>query len=142
MSIFRRTGLRLLLLALHLPAIFAAGARAEILHPLEDVVAAASAEATAAARAQGYTDLEVSARPLDSRLRLQACGEPLETFSNANASVLGPVSVGVRCAQPSAWTSASAPPSPCWLITCPAAASSANVTSPWWNAPLPVPPMR
>ena len=104
MSIFRRTGLRLLLLALHLPAIFAAGARAEILHPLEDVVAAASAEATAAARAQGYTDLEVSARPLDSRLRLQACGEPLETFSNANASVLGPVSVGVRCAQPSAWT--------------------------------------
>tara|TARA_R100000005_G_scaffold86087_1_gene54828 strand:+ start:6514 stop:7233 length:720 start_codon:yes stop_codon:yes gene_type:complete len=104
MSIFRRTRLRLLLIAIFLPALFTAGTLAETLHPLEDVVAAASAEATATARAQGYTDLEVSARPLDSRLRLQACGEPLETFSNANASVLGPVSIGVRCAQPSAWT--------------------------------------
>jgi len=104
MSIFRRTRLRLLLIAIFLPALFTAGTLAETLHPLEDVVAVASAEATAAARAQGYTDLEVSARPLDSRLRLQACAEPLETFSNANASVLGPVSIGVRCAQPSAWT--------------------------------------
>ncbi|HAN27580.1 MAG TPA: flagella basal body P-ring formation protein FlgA, partial [Haliea salexigens] len=64
----------------------------------------ATRAATDAAQAQGYSDLEITARPLDSRLRLQACAEPLETFSSPNASVLGPVSVGVRCAQPSAWT--------------------------------------
>ncbi|HBM82856.1 MAG TPA: flagella basal body P-ring formation protein FlgA [Halieaceae bacterium] len=105
MSIFRRATAFLLLAAMAIPALLGnAAARAETLHPLEDVVAAATRAATDAAQAQGYRDLEITARPLDSRLRLQACSEPLETFSSPNASVLGPVSVGVRCAQPSAWT--------------------------------------
>lgn len=104
MSIFRRATAFLLFAAMAMPALLGTAARAETLHPLEDVVAAATRAATDAAQAQGYSDLEITARPLDSRLRLQACAEPLETFSSPNASVLGPVSVGVRCAQPSAWT--------------------------------------
>ncbi|MCR9184105.1 MAG: flagellar basal body P-ring formation chaperone FlgA [Halieaceae bacterium] len=104
MSIFRRATAFLLLAAMAMPGLIGGDVRAETLHALEDVVAAATRAATDAAQAQGYSDLEISARPLDSRLRLQACAEPLETFSSPNASVLGPVSVGVRCAQPSAWT--------------------------------------
>ncbi|MEQ9462022.1 MAG: hypothetical protein RJQ10_00035, partial [Haliea sp.] len=98
MSIFRRATALALLAAATSVGLSGADLRAESLHPLQDVVAAATLAATEAAQAQGYANLEVSARPLDSRLRLQACGEPLETFSSANASVLGPVSVGVRCA--------------------------------------------
>lgn len=74
------------------------------LHSLQDIVLQASNAAAEMARAQGYDDPQVSARPLDNRLRLAACAQPLQTFSSPNARTLGPVSIGVRCDSPQAWT--------------------------------------
>ncbi len=79
-------------------------ASAAALHSLQDILEQASSAAEAMARAQGYEDPRVSARPLDNRLRLAACEQPLQTFSTPNARVLGPVSIGVRCEQPQPWT--------------------------------------
>lgn len=79
-------------------------ASAENLHSLQDILAQASLAAAATAREQGYTDPQVSARPLDSRLHLQACAAPLQTFASPGARAIGPVSIGVRCDEPQAWT--------------------------------------
>lgn len=41
---------------------------------------------------------------VDSRLRLVACAEPLEAFLPRGGSLVGHVTVGVRCAAPKTWT--------------------------------------
>lgn len=91
------------LLALLLQTAVTAAPAAE-LHSLQDIVLQASNAAAELAQAQGHADPQVSARPLDNRLRLAACEQPLQTFSSPNARTLGPVSIGVRCDSPQAWT--------------------------------------
>lgn len=51
---------------------------------------------------QGRTRAE--AGRLDPRLRLEACGEALETFAVAGERGGGNTSVGIRCTAPRAWT--------------------------------------
>jgi len=81
-----------------------AGAGADTaLHPLPDLLQQAADAAMAAALAEGYSDVEVTARPLDGRLRLRRCAAPLTTHRNPNANALGPVSIGVRCDAPQPW---------------------------------------
>lgn len=46
------------------------------------------------------TDLEITPGRLDSRLRLPACQQPLETFLPAGAKIQHNSSVGVRCPAP------------------------------------------
>lgn len=72
--------------------------------PLDSIVSAAVAASEERARQQGYDNVSVEVRPLDERLRLPRCGEPLETFSPRASQVLGPASVGVRCTGSQPWT--------------------------------------
>jgi flagella basal body P-ring formation protein FlgA len=56
---------------------------------------------------EGLTDSAkhyVTAARLDSRLRLQACEKPLETFAPNSVSNTGKVTVGVRCTGSTEWT--------------------------------------
>lgn len=46
----------------------------------------------------------VKAGRLDSRLRLEKCGQPLETFSPPGRSTTARTTVGVRCSGPSPWS--------------------------------------
>ena len=46
----------------------------------------------------------ISAAPLDSRLRLRACSEPLETFSSSTNNIGARATVGVRCTADAPWT--------------------------------------
>ncbi len=52
---------------------------------------------------QGHNDVNVTVRPVDSRINLMACDVPLST-SSSGERVLGPVSVAVKCVSPATWT--------------------------------------
>ena len=56
------------------------------------------------AQALGYDNVKVQVRPLDERLRLPDCEQPLDTFMPPGAPSLGAVNVGVRCASSQPWT--------------------------------------
>ncbi len=56
------------------------------------------------AQALGYDNVKVQVRPLDERLRLPGCEQPLDTFMPPGAPSLGAVNVGVRCASSQPWT--------------------------------------
>lgn len=71
---------------------------------LNSIVAAAVAASEERARQHGYDKVSVEVRPLDERLRLPQCGEPLEAFSPGAGQVLGPASVGIRCSGTRPWT--------------------------------------
>ena len=47
---------------------------------------------------------EVIVEPLDPRLRLTRCEEPLEAFLPAGGQLVGNTSIGVRCQTPKAWS--------------------------------------
>lgn len=49
-------------------------------------------------------DITVDIARLDSRLRLRACAQPLETFSPPGGRNTGNTTVGVSCAAPAAWS--------------------------------------
>jgi flagella basal body P-ring formation protein FlgA len=80
-----------------------AAAQTKYLHPPEDIVQYAMEAALAAARAMGYQRLSADARPLDTRLALPQCEQPLQIHRSPRAQVLGPVSIGVRCPGPTSW---------------------------------------
>jgi flagella basal body P-ring formation protein FlgA len=46
----------------------------------------------------------VAAAPLDPRLRLTPCAEPLEAFSSHTGNLTPRMTVGVRCTAPASWT--------------------------------------
>ena len=46
----------------------------------------------------------VTAAKLDSRLRLEACGQPLQTFEQSATALGERVTVGVRCSAANTWT--------------------------------------
>ncbi len=75
----------------------------ELTQPHESILAAAQAHLQETITHQtGETRLELS--PLDHRLRLARCSEPLTTFSPPGASMKGKTTVGVRCDKPKPWT--------------------------------------
>ena len=85
------------LVALAIPQISYAG------QSVSSIAAAAALFAEERATRQGYEDVTVNVRPLDSRISLAACATPLGTSSSGDR-VLGPVSVAVKCKAPSPWT--------------------------------------
>lgn len=72
--------------------------------PLDTITAAATAAATDVARRRGHRAIEVTVQPLDRRLQLPACGEPLQTRPPGSAAGIGPMSIRVRCPSPSPWS--------------------------------------
>lgn len=52
----------------------------------------------------GYKHVSVETRPLDNRLNLPTCSEPLKTSMANSNNVLGPISVGVQCTGIRPWT--------------------------------------
>jgi len=80
-------------------------ATAEIpVQPLDAITSAVAAASTLKAEKQGYSNVDVNVRPLDNRLRLPECSEPLSTFFPPGSNILGAVSVGVRCSGEKSWT--------------------------------------
>lgn len=78
-------------------------AKQEPEHPHDAILEAAKAHLIAeATQLSGKTRVELS--PLDHRLRLHLCGEPLESFSPSGSSVKGKTTVGIRCTAPKPWT--------------------------------------
>ena len=83
---------------------FAAPALAGELQGLDSIGAAAISASEERARQQGYESVDVDVRPLDNRLRLPQCGQPLRSFIPPASRILGAVSVGVECEGPQPWT--------------------------------------
>lgn len=67
---------------------------------------AQTAESWALAQLQDnrYNELHVNAGPLDSRLRLRACQQPLEAFGSVGSARSGRLTVGIRCTAPVPWS--------------------------------------
>ncbi len=84
-------------LALAIPQISYAG------QSVSSIAAAAALFAEGRATRQGYENVTVNVRPLDSRISLTACTTPLAT-SSSGERVLGPVTVAVKCKAPAPWT--------------------------------------
>lgn len=74
------------------------------IQPLDSITSAVASASTLKAQQQGYNNVNVDVRPLDNRLRLPECSQPLSTFSPPGSDTLGAVSVGVRCSGKKSWT--------------------------------------
>jgi len=55
------------------------------------------------ARAKGLKGVQVEVFPLDVRVSLPRCGEPVSVLSDPNQPALGRVTVGLRCQYPKPW---------------------------------------
>ncbi|MFV0278650.1 MAG: flagellar basal body P-ring formation chaperone FlgA [Parahaliea sp.] len=89
---------------LALAGLLAASAAQAAQQPLADISDAATLAAADAASRRGYQQVEASARPLDPRLRLSHCSQPLQARINPQAHPLGRVSVNIRCDDASPWS--------------------------------------
>ena len=56
------------------------------------------------ARSKGLQSVHVEVFPLDQRVSLPKCGEPVRVLKDRNQSVLGRVTIGMRCETPEPWT--------------------------------------
>lgn len=81
----------------------AVAVRAETLQPLPSIQQAAI-QYLEGLHAGGSRPPQVSAGPLDPRLRLNACDEGLEAFAPPGQRSVGTTTVGVRCTTPVPWT--------------------------------------
>lgn len=79
-------------------------AHAESSQSLDSIASAVVLAAEENAKKLGYSSVNVEVRPLDSRLRLPQCANPLSTFTSPGSSALGAISVGVRCSENKPWT--------------------------------------
>lgn len=79
-------------------------ASAKLYQPLDSIVAAAAAASESRANKEGYENVSVEVRPLDTRLRLRQCQQALSTFAPQATQVLGSVSMGIRCSDANPWT--------------------------------------
>ena len=79
-------------------------AETDTLQPLNSIEQAAYEYALQHAQANSYDNPQVMVEPLDSRLRLQACDLNLEAFSNNTNTVVGNLTIGVKCTSPVSWT--------------------------------------
>ena len=73
-------------------------------HSLSDIAGTAAMAMQAGAKAQGYDGIDVQVRPLDGRLALARCTQPLTTLPVSSTRALGAVSVAVRCPGSQPWT--------------------------------------
>lgn len=81
-----------------------AGTVATAAHSLSDIATTALREMERRATASHYEEVEIQVRPLDARLDLADCGQPLRVLPETTRRTLGPVSVGIRCDGPAPWT--------------------------------------
>lgn len=56
------------------------------------------------AHADPQTRYEISVDPIDARLRLPACVQPIEVFAPPGYRPMGTATLGVRCSQDRSWT--------------------------------------
>ena len=56
------------------------------------------------ARGKGFQSIHVEVFPLDQRVSLPKCGEPVRVLKDRNQSALGRVTIGMRCETPEPWT--------------------------------------
>ena len=56
------------------------------------------------ARSKGFQTVHVEVFPLDQRVSLPECNEPVRILKDRNQSVLGRVTIGMRCETPEPWT--------------------------------------
>ena len=56
------------------------------------------------ARTKGLQFIRVEVFPLDQRVSLPQCEEPVSVLKDRNQSVLGRVTIGMRCETPEPWT--------------------------------------
>jgi flagella basal body P-ring formation protein FlgA len=56
------------------------------------------------ARSKGLQAVHVEVFPLDQRVSLPECSEPIRILKDRNQSVLGRVTIGMRCETPEPWT--------------------------------------
>ncbi|MFT4518788.1 MAG: flagella basal body P-ring formation protein FlgA [Halioglobus sp.] len=85
-------------------SLFMSYASAGTNQPLDGITTAAKSAGEARALQHGYDNVSVEVRPLDPRLRLPQCMEPLSSFIPQASNVLGSVSVGIGCAGAKPWT--------------------------------------
>lgn len=78
-------------------------AQAASLHSLSSIEQAAYVHALHDAQAS-YSNPQVVVEPLDDRLRLKQCDQPLNTFSNSSANSVGNRTIGIKCQSPTEWT--------------------------------------
>lgn len=90
-------------LSLIIGLLLAANAQAIELHNVDSIEQAAYEYALKQAQAQ-YDNPQLVMGSLDSRLRLQACGSDLETFSQTVNLGIGKQTIGVKCHFPVSWT--------------------------------------
>jgi len=81
---------------------FATNAHADV--QALDTIQAAAEEFVRASLPENSAKHFVTANKLDSRLRLDDCGSPLEAFSQGTAMNTGRMTIGVRCPSATAWT--------------------------------------
>lgn len=79
-------------------------ADSDAIQPLTDIIETVSTSSKVRAENQGYGKINVRVRPLDDRLRLPLCSEPLTAFYPQGSRFTGPISVGVRCNGHNPWT--------------------------------------
>lgn len=98
----RRTNtLIALLLVLLSPPLAAAG---KAYQGQEEILTAAREFLVSELAGRYLEEPEIGIDPLDPRLRLTRCDEPLEAFLPAGGKLMGNTSVGVRCHAPKAWS--------------------------------------
>ena len=56
------------------------------------------------ARSKGLQSIHVEVFPLDQRVSLPKCDEPISVLRDHNQSILGRVTIGMRCETPEPWT--------------------------------------
>jgi flagella basal body P-ring formation protein FlgA len=76
----------------------------QAIQALPSIMAAAVTASKDRAKDHGFENVAVEVRPLDQRLRLAQCSQPLATFTPQTSQVLGAISVGIRCTAPKPWT--------------------------------------
>jgi flagella basal body P-ring formation protein FlgA len=64
----------------------------------------AATELERQAQAKGFQSIQVEVFPLDQRVSLTKCNQPLKLLKDRNQSVLGRVTIGMRCKGPEPWT--------------------------------------
>ena len=69
-----------------------------------DAVQAAAEEFVRSRLPASHVKQFVTAARLDSRLRVETCGQPLETFEQSSTNLGERVTVGVRCTSANTWT--------------------------------------
>lgn len=76
----------------------------EAWQPLEAITATAIAAGEERAKLHGHNNISVEVRPLDKRLRLPRCDEPLNGVIPQTSQALGAISVRIECATPKPWS--------------------------------------